>query len=61
MGGVKIIESQSRSGHFIENGSLEMGMTIVTGFLPTMVVAHEKNDVGLASSQRFGVAEEDGE
>lgn len=49
MSGVKAIESKTARCHLIEHGSFQIRMTVVAGFLPSMIVAHEQDDVGLAT------------
>ena len=45
MGGIETIESQAGRGHLIEHRRFQIRMTVVTGFLPTVVVSHEQDDV----------------
>lgn len=41
-----MIQSKPRGGHFVEDGGLDIGMAVVAGFFPAVVIAHEEDDVG---------------
>ena len=53
-----MVEAQAGGGHFVENGCVQMRVSVVGGFVPTVVVTHQKDDVGSIGS-RDGSAEDD--
>jgi hypothetical protein len=57
MGRVKPIEPQSRRCHLVEDRGFDVGMSVVAGLLPAMVVAHHEDEVG----ERFRGMEDDRE
>jgi hypothetical protein len=46
MPGVKAIESQSAGGHLVKHRSAHVGVTIVAGFFPAMIISHHQYDPG---------------
>jgi hypothetical protein len=43
---IKPVETQTTGCHFIEYWSLYKRMTVVARFIPTVVIAHQEDDVG---------------
>ena len=49
MCGIKAVHAQAGRGNFIEDGCFHMGMAVIAGFFPAVIVAHEEDDVGRGS------------
>jgi hypothetical protein len=45
MRGVESPELQAGGRHFIEHRGFDMGVAVVSGFLPAVVIAHHEDDV----------------
>src|SRR4029434_4448727 len=43
--GVKAFHPKTCRGHLVEHGRFDVGMAVVAGLLPAVVVAHQKNDI----------------
>jgi len=62
MGGIEAVEAEAGGGHFVKGGGLEVGMAIVGGFIPAVIVTHAEDDVGaVGDGRRRGGRGEEGE
>ncbi len=57
VGGVKAIHAEPGGGHLVEDGRLKVRVSIVAGFFPAVIIAHEENDVWTGSDEGFGFGE----
>ena len=46
VGRVEAIHAEAGGGHFVEDGSFEVRVAVVGGFVPAVVVTHAEDDVG---------------
>ena len=44
--GIEAVETESFGGHFVQDRRLHDRMPVVAGFMPSVVVTHQKHDVG---------------
>ena len=45
MSSVEAVEPQTGGGDLVEDGRFDVGMAVVAGLFPAVVVAHEEDDV----------------
>ena len=56
MSRVETLEPQTRRRHLVEHRRLDVGMPVVAGFFPSVVVAHEQDNIRKGGGKRVAPA-----